>query len=200
MLKGSGVGQTASKWTGELLRSIAFSPNQITLWALIFALLGAGALALREFWLSLTFLAISAFCDVADGAVARVRGQANAKGAFLDGVTDRFVEFLMLVGLMAVPLPAFILPGAGWAVLALFLGSTMTAFIPAYADHRGLKTARPAPEGLFPRPERLLSYFLVVALLGLRMDTLALFALMGSVLLSALTVAERMLFYWHNAE
>ena len=74
-----------------------------------------------------------------DGSVARATGQVSLRGAYVDGVVDRYVELFTCLGLLLyVGRTEFLyLPSEAWFVLLIF-GSIMTSFVRAYADHRGL--------------------------------------------------------------
>ena len=86
--------------------------------------------------------------------------QATAKGAFLDGVVDRYVELLLYLGLLFyLGRGEFLgLPYEAWFML-LFFGSLMTTFVRAYADHRGIVKGEAELKkmgGLLERFERLM--------------------------------------------
>ena len=103
---------------------------------------------------------LSAFIDIVDGTVARVTGQATIKGAFIDGVVDRYVELLLYLGLLFYLGRGefFGLPTEVWFMLLIF-GSLMTTFVRAYADHRGLVKGEAELKkmgGLLERFERLM--------------------------------------------
>jgi phosphatidylglycerophosphate synthase len=86
--------------------------------------------------------------------------QATAKGAFLDGVVDRYVELMLYLGLLFyLGRGEFLgLPYEAWFML-LFFGSLMTSFVRAYADHRGIVKGEMKLKkmgGLLERFERLM--------------------------------------------
>ena len=87
----------------------------------------------------LVLFALSAFIDIVDGTVARVTNQATDRGAFIDGVVDRYVELLLYLGLLLyVGRGEFLnLPNEAWFMVLMF-GALMTSFVRAYADHRGI--------------------------------------------------------------
>jgi len=92
--------------------------------------------------------------------VARVTHQASKKGAFLDGIVDRYVELLLYLGLMLyLGRGEYLgLPHEVWFMLLLF-GSLMTTFVRAYADHRGMVKGEERLKrmgGLLERFERLM--------------------------------------------
>jgi len=142
------------------LAALGLSPNAWTLISIVPAVVGMAALMDGRLGWGLVLFSLSAFIDIVDGTVARVTGQASIKGAFIDGVVDRYVELLLYLGLL------FYL-GRGeflglatevWFML-LFFGSLMTTFVRAYADHRGLVKGEAELKkmgGLLERFERLM--------------------------------------------
>jgi len=143
------------------LAHLGLSPNGWTLLSLVPAAAGLAALAAAHSLVAgLVLFVLSGFIDMVDGAVARATGQASARGAFIDGVVDRYVELLLYLGLLLfVGRGEFLgLPNELWFMLLIF-GAIMTAFARAYADHRGLvKDERELKKmgGLLERGERLL--------------------------------------------
>ncbi len=152
-----------SEETDRLVRGFAalgLSPNGWTLLSLVPAVAGLAALSLNNLAAGLALFVLSGFIDMVDGAVARATGQATAKGAFIDGVVDRYVELMLYLGLLFYLGRGEILflPNEVWFVLLVF-GAVMTSFVRAYADHRGLvKDQKDLKEmgGLLERGERLL--------------------------------------------
>jgi len=152
-----------SEETDRLVRWLAalgLSPNGWTLLSLVPALAGLYALATSHLVAGLVLFIVSGFIDMVDGAVARVTNQATTRGAFIDGVVDRYVEILLYLGLMIYLGPGEFLaiPRDIWFMLLVF-GALMTTFTRAYADHRGV--VKDASElkrmgGLLERGERLL--------------------------------------------
>jgi phosphatidylglycerophosphate synthase len=121
------------------LAAIGLSPNAWTLISLVPALAGLVALVMHQLALGLAMFALSAFIDIVDGTVARVTNQVSDKGAYIDGVVDRYVELMLYLGLLIyIGRGEFLgLPNEVWIVLLIF-GGLMTSFVRAYADHRGI--------------------------------------------------------------
>ena len=121
------------------LAAIGLSPNAWTLISLVPALAGLWALVMHQLALGLAMFALSAFIDIVDGTVARVTNQVSDKGAYIDGVVDRYVELMLYLGLLIyIGRGEFLgLPNEVWIVLLIF-GGLMTSFVRAYADHRGI--------------------------------------------------------------
>jgi len=84
--------------------------------------------------------------DILDGKVARRSNGESPRGAFLDSVMDRYVEFFTYVGLM-------VYFGSGWRVwmvLLAILGGTMVSYARARAEGLGVR----CEIGWLQRPER----------------------------------------------
>jgi len=112
----------------------------------------------------LILFALAGAVDLVDGAVARTMNQVTVLGAYVDGVLDRYVEFLLYLGLTIYlgPEEFFMLPGYIWMMLLLF-GALMTTFVRAYADHRGLVKDQAELKrmgGILERGERLALLYL----------------------------------------
>ena len=84
--------------------------------------------------------------DVLDGAIARKRGAAGPRGAFVDSVVDRYGECAVFFGLAAYFHDGWPL----WAVLAAFFGALMVSYTRARAEGLGADCRL----GLLQRPER----------------------------------------------
>jgi archaetidylinositol phosphate synthase len=142
------------------LARLGLSPNTWTLLSLVPALLGLAALIMHQLAYGLVLFALSAFIDIVDGTVARATNQATDRGAFIDGVVDRYVELLLYLGLLLyVGQGEFMnLPNEAWFMVLMF-GALMTSFVRAYADHRGIVTDPDELKrmgGLLERLERLM--------------------------------------------
>ncbi len=142
------------------LARLGLSPNTWTLLSLVPALLGLATLIIHQLAYGLVFFALSAFIDIVDGTVARATNQATDRGAFIDGVVDRYVELLLYLGLLLyVGRGEFLnLPNEAWFMVLIF-GALMTSFVRAYADHRGIVTDPDELKrmgGLLERLERLM--------------------------------------------
>ena len=151
---------------GELFALLPFTPNQITVSAVLFAAAGFLLAYYSQPIPSLAFFLLSGLLDALDGAVARARKMVTAAGAYMDGITDRLVEFLLIMSFFFYPLPPFFLPVQVLLILVLFFGSAMSSFATAYAEHRHVagKVKIGRQPGVLPRPERLLLLFAALAL------------------------------------
>lgn len=189
-----------SEQTDRLVRGLAalgLSPNAWTLLSLLPAMAGLVELSLHQLAAGLALFILSGFIDMVDGAVARARGQATARGAFLDGVADRYVELMLYLGLLF-----YLGPGDFWGLakeawfMLLIFGALMTSFVRAYADHRGV-VKDPQDQkrmgGLLERGERLLLLYAGMAA-GLADPEWLMAAVAITAVLANLTALQRIWF------
>jgi CDP-diacylglycerol--glycerol-3-phosphate 3-phosphatidyltransferase len=150
---------------GSVFASLPLSANQWTLLTIPLAALGLYFAFLQLPLHSLALFMLAGAIDALDGAVARAKKQVSARGAYIDGITDRLVEFLFVLSFLFYNLPPFIFAPFITLVLILFFGSSMTAFATAYAEHRSAADAKKIARqpGILPRTERLLLLFLALA-------------------------------------
>ena len=143
---------------GQIFSKIPISPNTWTLISLIIAIFGFYALYSKNLLIGIILFSISGLMDAIDGAVAQHRNKKTHLGSYLDGITDRVVEALLLIGLMFFKIPDLYIPGYIWLTILLFFGSTMTSFAKAYADHKKTITVNKIKKmnGLLERTERIL--------------------------------------------
>ena len=195
-LKSTTSGASFQKAAGKLFSSLPLSANQITVCALLLAFAGFCFAYAQQPLVSLLFFILSGVTDAIDGAVARARNEVSARGAYIDGMIDRLVEFLFACSFFFYALPAFILPAAAWIICLLFFGSCMTSFATAYADHRKAADAKKiaAQPGIFPRAERLILLFIALALVPICAGC-ASFLLFAGAMLSIVTFAQRFSYF-----
>ncbi|MBN2367638.1 CDP-alcohol phosphatidyltransferase family protein [Candidatus Woesearchaeota archaeon] len=79
--------------------------------------------------------ALSGFLDICDGALAKYMKKTSEMGAFIDGVSDRFVDFFLVFSFLLLDLPDIILPNAYLLSILMFI-TIMPSFIVAYANHK----------------------------------------------------------------
>jgi CDP-diacylglycerol--glycerol-3-phosphate 3-phosphatidyltransferase len=92
---------------------------------------------------------LGGMADVLDGRIARARGLASPRGAFLDSTLDRFAEVGVFVGL------AVYFHGNPW--ITLFLGLALGgSLLVSYTRARGESQGVVCKVGLMQRAERLL--------------------------------------------
>ncbi len=196
MLKSSLVDGNAVDRRLAVFSRLGLSPNVLSMMALGLAVCGFFALVTHHIFAGFLLFLLSGFMDMVDGAVARATGKVSRVGAFLDGVLDRYVEGLLILGLMFYlgPDVRFFVPIGVWIVLLVF-GSLMTTFVRAYADHRGLvkdqEVLAKKIGGLFERAERLM--LLYAGMIGALLfgDIWLVGAIVVTAILSNLTAVQR---------
>ncbi|HEU4864700.1 MAG TPA: CDP-alcohol phosphatidyltransferase family protein [Actinomycetota bacterium] len=157
-------------------------PWQLTLLGLALNVL-VGVLLLRGSFLAAGLLLIPAgLCDIFDGSVARLRGQASRAGAFLDSVLDRVADVILFGCLF------WALEGQGLRLEAALALATLVialgvSHVRAEAEAAGVELT----EGYFQRLERY-----VAMMIGLPVPSALLPALAVLTVLGAVTLVQRL--------
>jgi len=149
--------------TGEVFSKFGLTPNQYTLISLFFVIISFYFLIKTNLILALIFFLPAAFLDFIDGAVAKFTQRETKKGAYLDTVCDRYIEGIILLGFLFLPLKGFfLLPAKVWIFLAFF-GSLMTTYAKAAAKEKELVETE-LKKGLLGRGERIVLIILAIFL------------------------------------
>ncbi len=149
---------------GMLFSKLPISANQWTLLSLVPAFIALYFLVQEQFLLAGAFFIVSSFLDLVDGSVARVTGTVSRFGAYLDTIIDRYVEAIIVFGLLFVALPEFFGPSYAWIFL-YFFGSMMTTYAKAAAKEKRLvPEGRELRGGILERAERLIILFIGIIL------------------------------------
>jgi phosphatidylglycerophosphate synthase len=72
------------------------NPNSITALSIVFAFLFSFSFYFKILLPSFFLLLVASYLDALDGAVARLSGKTSKKGDFLDHLTDRYVDFIII--------------------------------------------------------------------------------------------------------
>jgi CDP-diacylglycerol--glycerol-3-phosphate 3-phosphatidyltransferase len=137
------------------LAALGLTPNLATLIGLLLNALAAAIIATGQLRLGGIALLIAGLFDMVDGALARVRNQKTAFGAFFDSTVDRYSEGLTLLGVIVYALRQPASTVHGWEIALAYLaalGSLMVSYARARAEGLGLTLKT----GLMARPERVL--------------------------------------------
>jgi CDP-diacylglycerol--glycerol-3-phosphate 3-phosphatidyltransferase len=170
----------------KFLIRIGIKPNTITILGFLLSVGAAVFAATGHFTLAGLILVVAPPLDVVDGSMARLIGETSPYGAFLDSVTDRYSELVVLGGLFyyyAVNLDPL-------ACLLVFLaagGSVMVSYIKARAESLGYT----AKVGILTRVERLI---ILASCLVFRIPMVALWII---AILANFTALQRV-FYVHK--
>lgn len=135
---------------GALLK-IGMTPNMVTYLGVLFSTAVAVLIALGKIQLAGLVMLVTAPTDVLDGSMARLKGGDTLYGAFIDSVTDRFSELIILCGLLVY----YMLEADAMGVILAFVaaaGSVLVSYIKARAESLGYT----AKMGLLTRVERVL--------------------------------------------
>ena len=112
----------------DILAKFNIKPNHLTFLGLIFGFFAAYLIVKGELVLGAIFIIMSGFMDVLDGALARVKGMVTELGAFLDSVSDRYVDIMIYIALG--------LSGVDWFLITLAMsGSLMVSYTRARAEN-----------------------------------------------------------------
>jgi CDP-diacylglycerol---glycerol-3-phosphate 3-phosphatidyltransferase len=133
------------------LSRLGFKPNTITYLGLLGNAIGAVLVAFGYITWGGVVVLLTAPFDALDGSMARLRGEATSWGAFVDSVSDRYAELLLLGGLMVF----YLRQGTWWACALVYLaagGSVMVSYVKARAESLGYE----AKIGILTRLERYL--------------------------------------------
>jgi len=148
---------------GEIFSKLNLSPNQLTFNSIVFAIFSFLFLISKNLPLALILFLLAVFLDFIDGAVARFLKMETKKGAYLDTISDRYVEGIILLGFLFLPLKEFLfLPAEVWIFFALF-GSLMTTYSKAAAKEKELVEVE-LKKGLLGRAERMILIGLTIFL------------------------------------
>jgi len=155
---------------GMVFSKFGLSPNQWTVITLIPALAAVFFLIKEDFLSAAGCFVIASFLDMVDGSVARVTGRVTKFGAYLDTIIDRYVEALIILGLLFVALPAVDIPYLPWKIpitawlFVYFFGGIMTTYSKAAAKEKNIFVDKELRGGLLERAERLLLLFVGILL------------------------------------
>jgi CDP-diacylglycerol--glycerol-3-phosphate 3-phosphatidyltransferase len=135
----------------NFLLKIGLTPNSITYLGLLFSTAVAVLIATGHIRLAGIVMLVTAPTDVLDGSMAWLKGGDTVFGAFLDSVTDRYSELVILGGLLIYYIQNFN-PTALILTFVATMGSLLVSYIKARAEGLGLS----AKVGILTRVERVL--------------------------------------------
>ena len=146
---------------GILFSKFGLTPNQWTMLSLLPAIAAFYFLFQQQFLVAAAFFIAAGFLDFVDGSVARVTGRVSRFGAYLDTVVDRYIEFLVILGLFFVPAPAIITISYNVWILFYLFGAMMTTYAKAAAKEKEL-VEKEIKGGLMERAERIALLFIAI--------------------------------------
>lgn len=167
----------------KFLLKIGFKPNMITYVGLLITTAAALLIVKGNITLAGLVLLVGAPLDVVDGSMARQLGEPTKYGAFIDSVTDRYSELVLMCGLLV----HYVLLGNMLACVLVFFaagGSVMVSYTKARAEGLGYD----AKTGILTRVERL------IIMIGCLIFNIPLVALWIIAILANFTALQRIWF------
>lgn len=175
------------------LDALGIHPDALTVLGLLLNFGAAGVVAVGELALGgVAFLVASAF-DMLDGSLARRRGQASRRGAFLDSTFDRVSETALFLALLYDSLGHSY--GPQWMPLVILVGLA-GSLTTSYARARAESLGQECKVGWLERPERVV--LLSIGLFAGR--TVLGFVLFALAALTWVTVVQRVIHVWQRID
>lgn len=174
----------------RVLGRLGFTPTSVTVIGLLFTVAGAVLISIERLALGAGIAGFGAFLDALDGPLARARGTASIRGAFIDTMSDRIGEIAIWTGL-AVHLREEPL-GLVLCLLALAF-SLLVPYIRARAESWGAE----GRGGWMGRAERMILALVGIGLAGLGLPVLYP-TLWVFVVLTTLTAMQRARKTWQQ--
>lgn len=195
-LKESFKSITQNMEKSSLFINFPFSPNILTLFSIFLAVIGAYYIYLNVIYMAILFIALSLLMDGLDGIVARAQKKQTKFGAFLDGVSDRVVEFIILFSLIFYTWPNQLFMQI-MLLLILFFGSIMTSYIVAYSVHREVVKNKDTNKMkiVFARAERTILILIILISLIFYSEIVSYLVTIGAVL-SIFSFMQRVIFVY----
>ena len=185
--------QRAQSWlTSEaaMLHNLGLSPNQVSIFGIILAVLSA-----LTYWqwklhpilliLAPLLMLASGLLDALDGALARLYGEATNFGGFFDSLLDRYADAVIICGIILGGLTE-----VSWGLAAL-MGSLLVSYARARAEAAGVKMES---VGLAERAERLVLLALASFLSFVWLEALS-WGVLVLAILTNLTVVQRAIYF-----
>jgi archaetidylinositol phosphate synthase len=170
---------------------LGLKPNHITIIGFLLGFAAFYFYSVAQLLPALAMIVFSGFMDALDGALARAIGLETRFGSVLDAVLDRYVEFMVMIGI------AF----GGYAewlyVLLAVFSSVMVSYTRARAESSG--GLRSCAAGLFERQERLITV-IIGTLASLFYSQALRIALIVIIVFSQVTVVQRLYYTWKHAK
>jgi len=170
----------------QVISKSGITPDILTCLALIINIAAAVVIAYNHLIIGGVLVLVSGLFDILDGALARSTNKATRFGALLDSTFDRLSEAVVFIGLLILYVGKVDLLATTLISLAM-VGSFLTSYVRARAEGLGLE----CQTGLFTRTERV-----IILVLGLIFSRFLIVALSIIVVLSFVTVGQRMVHVW----
>ena len=136
---------------GLFFHALGIKPNWITLFGLLGTIIGSFFVSQGNLLLGGAIILVMGPIDALDGAVARAGEEVTRFGAFIDSVSDRYIEIIIYTGLLWY----FITQDDILGIVLTFLassGSVLVSYTRARAQSLGMETK----VGILTRFERMI--------------------------------------------
>jgi len=170
--------------------SLGMTPNTMTVLGVVLSIVSGVLYAFSMIFWGGIFYMLGGFCDMLDGAMARIQGRGSSFGAFLDSTLDRFAEAAALMGVMV----HFHHGGETPMIYVTYLGIT-TSMMVSYTKARAEGLGQECNAGWMERPERMVLVIAGSLLLG---DFGLKLAMVLMMTFAFVTVGQRMLHVWRG--
>ncbi len=143
---------------GQFSARLGLGPDFWTFFSVVLSIIAAVFLSQKRWGWGLLFSALANLADGMEGATARARGTTSRFGTVLDHNIDRYVEFILLGGvLLSGHVPA-------WLVYTATFGMVMASYVRAKAESAG--GLEDCSVGIAGRAEKLVLFFVGLGLEG----------------------------------
>ncbi|MEM1540271.1 MAG: archaetidylinositol phosphate synthase [Candidatus Bathyarchaeia archaeon] len=143
--------QAAIKAQVQTANKLGLTPNIISVIGIVLALISATAYTNGRQGMTLAMavfiLLLSGYCDILDGALAKLYQKSTPFGGFLDSLLDRYADSAIYVGIIMGGLCSI-----PWGLIAL-IGSLLVSYSRARAEAADIKMET---VGLVERAERII--------------------------------------------
>jgi CDP-diacylglycerol--glycerol-3-phosphate 3-phosphatidyltransferase len=173
---------------GFLLK-IGLTPNAVTLFGVAFSAGVAVLLALGHITWGGILMVLAAPMDALDGSMARLSGKVSNFGAFLDSVTDRYSEMIILAGLLV-----YLVGQSNTTAILLIFAAAVGSILVSYTKARAESLGYNAKVGILTRVER------VIVLDVCLIFNIPIVALWILAILANFTALQRIFFVWKQAK
>ncbi|MEM2917669.1 MAG: archaetidylinositol phosphate synthase [Candidatus Bathyarchaeia archaeon] len=143
--------QSAIKTQAKAANKVGLTPNMVSAIGIVLAIFSALSYANGRqsitLALAVVLLFLSGYCDILDGALARLCQKATPLGGLLDSLLDRYADSAVYVGIILGGLCS-----VSWGLIAI-IGSLLVSYSRARAEAAGVKMET---VGLVERAERII--------------------------------------------
>jgi CDP-diacylglycerol---glycerol-3-phosphate 3-phosphatidyltransferase len=135
---------------------LKITPTILTILGFLVGLVSVFYIWRGNFLYGAAFILLSGIIDTFDGTLARTAGKTSDFGALLDSTLDRYIEFVIILGLFGYFANSGDHNTILFQVLSLFalIGSTMVSYVKA----RGESLSYDCNVGIFQRPLRIIIF------------------------------------------